>query len=154
MTVNSEEAAQAVHAIREQLNAKNCFVPLVGDFHYNGHRLLTQYPDCAKALDKYRINPGNVGFGNKKDQQFAQMIEVAIHYDKPVRIGVNWGSLDQALLTRLMEENANCEKPMPAGMITKEALIQSALQSAHLAEDWACVQIRLSCLVKSVRCKT
>ncbi len=106
ITVNSPEAAAAVPKIREHLDRMNCNVPLIGDFHYNGHRLLTEHPACAEALAKYRINPGNVGFGKKKDEQFAQMVELACKYDKPVRIGVNWGSLDQDLLARIMDENS------------------------------------------------
>jgi (E)-4-hydroxy-3-methylbut-2-enyl-diphosphate synthase len=135
ITVNTEEAAAAVPKIRDMLRARDCEVPLVGDFHYNGHTLLTKYPDCAKALDKYRINPGNVGFGKKRDSQFAMMIEQAIKYDKPVRIGVNWGSLDDALLTRLMDENAASSMPKDASEVMQEAVIQSALLSAAEAEQ-------------------
>jgi (E)-4-hydroxy-3-methylbut-2-enyl-diphosphate synthase len=135
ITVNTEEAAQAVPKIRDMLRARDCEVPLSGDFHYNGHLLLTKYPDCAKALDKYRINPGNVGFGKKKDSQFAMMIEQAIQYDKPVRIGVNWGSLDDALLTSLMDENAKLANPKDASEVMQEAVIQSALLSAQEAEQ-------------------
>ena len=112
ITVDTENAAAKVSTIREKLDAVGCLVPLVGDFHYNGHKLLTDYPDCAKALAKYRINPGNVGFGRKKDNQFSTMIEKAIEYDKPVRIGVNWGSLDQVLLTKMMDDNAKLANPL------------------------------------------
>ena len=112
ITVNTEEAAAKVSTIREKLDAVGCLVPLVGDFHYNGHKLLTDYPDCAIALAKYRINPGNVGFGRKKDNQFSTMIEKAIEYNKPVRIGVNWGSLDQVLLTKMMDDNAKLAEPL------------------------------------------
>jgi len=134
ITVNTEAAAKQVPIIRDLLAAKNCTVPIVGDFHYNGHRLLADYPDCAEALAKYRINPGNVGFGEKKDQQFLAMIEVALRYNKPVRIGVNWGSLDQTLVTNLMNENAKQAEPLSADAIMREALIQSALSSAAAAE--------------------
>jgi (E)-4-hydroxy-3-methylbut-2-enyl-diphosphate synthase len=135
VTVDREEAAAAIPAIKEKLLAMNVTAPLVGDFHYNGHVLLAQYPDCAKALDKYRINPGNVGFGQKQDRNYAQMIETAIEHGKPVRIGVNWGSLDQALLTRLMDENAKLERPLPSRGIMHEAIVQSALMSAARAEE-------------------
>ncbi len=135
ITVDREEAAAAVPAIKEKLLAMNVDAPLVGDFHYNGHILLSQYPDCAKALDKYRINPGNVGFGQKQDRNYAQMIEIAIANDKPVRIGVNWGSLDQQLLTKLMDENAVSANPLPSRAIMHEAIVQSALMSAARAED-------------------
>ena len=114
ITVNSAGAAAQVARIREMLDTAGCDVPLVGDFHYNGHQLLEQYPDCAMALAKYRINPGNVGFGRKKDSQFGMLIEFAIRYNKPVRIGVNWGSLDQELLTGMMDENARLDKPLAA----------------------------------------
>ena len=120
ITVNTPEAAQAVPHIREQLDRMGIDVPLVGDFHYNGHRLLTEFPACAQALSKYRINPGNVGKGDKKDRQFAQMIEAAMRFDKPVRIGVNWGSLDQDLLARLMDENANRSTPWEARQVMYE----------------------------------
>ncbi len=125
ITVNTPEAAEAVPAIREQLDRMEIDVPLVGDFHYNGHKLLTDYPECAKALSKYRINPGNVGHGAKRDTQFAQMIEIACRYDKPVRIGVNWGSLDQSLLARIMDENALRAEPWTAQAVMYEALITS-----------------------------
>lgn len=135
ITVNSPEAAAAVPAIREQLDRMEIFVPLVGDFHYNGHKLLTDYPECATALSKYRINPGNVGRGEKRDQQFAQMIEVACRHNKPVRIGVNWGSLDQALLARVMDENAQRTQPWSAQAVMHEALITSAIENAQRAEE-------------------
>ncbi|HEU4646690.1 MAG TPA: flavodoxin-dependent (E)-4-hydroxy-3-methylbut-2-enyl-diphosphate synthase [Burkholderiales bacterium] len=134
ITVNSPEAAAQVAPIRERLDALGCDVPLVGDFHYNGHRLLTQFPDCARALAKYRINPGNVGRGAKRDEQFATLIETAARYGKPVRIGVNWGSLDAALLARLMDENARREDPLDAAQVMREAVIVSALESARAAE--------------------
>ena len=134
ITVNSPAAAAAVADIRNRLDAMGCDVPLVGDFHFNGHRLLTQYPDAAAALAKYRINPGNVGKGSKRDEQFATMIEMACRYDKPVRIGVNWGSLDAAVLQRLMDENARRPQPLVAAQVTREALIASALESAAAAE--------------------
>jgi (E)-4-hydroxy-3-methylbut-2-enyl-diphosphate synthase len=134
ITVNSPEAAAAVAPIREQLDRMGVDVPLVGDFHYNGHKLLTQYPECAAALSKYRINPGNVGTGSRRDDNFAQMIEVACRHDKPVRIGVNWGSLDQSLLARLMDVNANRAQPWEAGAVMREALVTSAIESAHRAE--------------------
>jgi (E)-4-hydroxy-3-methylbut-2-enyl-diphosphate synthase len=135
VTVDKEEAAAAIPAIKEKLLAMNVTAPLVGDFHYNGHVLLEQYPDCAKALDKYRINPGNVGFGQKQDRNFAQMIEIANTHGKPVRIGVNWGSLDQAMLTRLMDENSKSSKPLPSRAIMHETIVQSALESAARAEE-------------------
>jgi (E)-4-hydroxy-3-methylbut-2-enyl-diphosphate synthase len=134
ITVNSPEAAAQVAPIRERLDALGCDVPLVGDFHYNGHRLLTQFPDCARALAKYRINPGNVGRGAKRDEQFATLIETAVRYGKPVRIGVNWGSLDAALLARLMDENARRKEPLDAAEVMREAVIVSALESARAAE--------------------
>ncbi|MFO7857437.1 MAG: flavodoxin-dependent (E)-4-hydroxy-3-methylbut-2-enyl-diphosphate synthase, partial [Ectothiorhodospiraceae bacterium] len=132
--VNNEAAAAAVPAIRERLETMGVSVPLVGDFHFNGHKLLEQYPGCASALDKYRINPGNVGRGARRDTQFAQMIETAIAYDKPVRIGVNWGSLDQDLLARMMDDNAALAEPRDSREVMKEALIVSALESAERAE--------------------
>ncbi|ACL72411.1 flavodoxin-dependent (E)-4-hydroxy-3-methylbut-2-enyl-diphosphate synthase [Thioalkalivibrio sulfidiphilus] len=134
ITVNTEEAAAAVPEIRERLDAMGIPVPLVGDFHFNGHKLLTRHPACAEALAKLRINPGNVGRGAKRDTQFAQMIEIACRYDKPVRIGVNWGSLDQALLARLLDENAARPEPLALEEVTREALITSALESAAQAE--------------------
>lgn len=153
ITVNSPEAAAAVPAIREQLDKMDVDVPLVGDFHYNGHQLLAQYPDCAQALSKYRINPGNVGQGAKRDTQFAQMIELANRYEKPVRIGVNWGSLDQSLLARVMDENANRATPWSAQAVMYEALITSALESAQRAEALGMPgdRIVLSCKVSGVQ---
>ncbi|TZF89154.1 flavodoxin-dependent (E)-4-hydroxy-3-methylbut-2-enyl-diphosphate synthase [Cognatilysobacter lacus] len=135
ITVNTAEAAAAVPRIRERLDMMGVGVPLIGDFHYNGHQLLAGEPACAEALAKYRINPGNVGFGKKRDTQFAQLIEFAIRYGKPVRIGANWGSLDQALATTLMDENARRTQPWDAGRVLREALIRSALDSAARAED-------------------
>jgi (E)-4-hydroxy-3-methylbut-2-enyl-diphosphate synthase len=153
ITVNSPEAAAAVPEIREHLLRMDVDVPLIGDFHYNGHRLLTDYPACAEALDKFRINPGNVGFGKKKDEQFAQMIELAVRYNKPVRIGVNWGSLDQSVLARVMDENAQATHPRSANEVMREALILSALESAALAESIGLAgdRIVLSCKVSSVQ---
>ena len=153
ITVNSPEAAASVVAIREQLDKKNCPVPLIGDFHYNGHRLLQQYPDCAQALAKYRINPGNVGQGSKRDAQFATMISVACKYDKPVRIGVNWGSLDQALLAQLMDQNAQSSQPQAAEAVMREALIRSAIDSALRAMELGLAEnkIILSCKVSGVQ---
>ncbi|MFY8032353.1 MAG: flavodoxin-dependent (E)-4-hydroxy-3-methylbut-2-enyl-diphosphate synthase, partial [Devosia sp.] len=135
ITVDRDESAAAVPHIRDQLLKRGIDVPLVGDFHYIGHKLLTDHPACAEALAKYRINPGNVGFKAKRDTQFATLIELAIRYDKPVRIGVNWGSLDQELLTRLMDENAAQGSPLSARQVTREAIVQSALLSAELAEE-------------------
>src|SRR5574343_196719 len=134
ITVNTPEAADAVPAIREQLDRMGIDVPLVGDFHYNGHRLLSEFPDMSQTLSKYRINPGNVGKGDKKDRQFAMMVEAAVKYDKAIRIGVNWGSLDQELLARLMDENARRAQPWEARQVMYEALITSALESAARAE--------------------
>jgi (E)-4-hydroxy-3-methylbut-2-enyl-diphosphate synthase len=153
ITVNNAEAAQAVPAIREQLDRMGIDVPLVGDFHYNGHTLLKEYPDCAKALSKYRINPGNVGQGAKRDTQFAQMIEMACLYQKPVRIGVNWGSLDQALLARIMDENSQRAIPLSAQTVMYQALITSAIESARRAEELGLPgdQIILSCKVSGVQ---
>lgn len=135
ITVDRDESAAAVPHIRDRLRARGINVPLVGDFHYIGHKLLTDHPACAEALDKYRINPGNVGFKAKRDTQFATLIELAIRYDKPVRIGVNWGSLDEELLTRLMDENATSAAPISAAAVQREAIIQSALLSAQRAEE-------------------
>ena len=135
ITVDRDAAAEAVPQIRDRLAQMGVRVPLIGDFHYNGHTLLSEYPACAEALDKYRINPGNVGFKNKRDPQFSQIVELAIHHNKPVRIGVNWGSLDQELLTRLMDENARAERPRAAREVTHEAMVQSALLSAARAEE-------------------
>ncbi|MGH8371415.1 MAG: flavodoxin-dependent (E)-4-hydroxy-3-methylbut-2-enyl-diphosphate synthase [Gammaproteobacteria bacterium] len=153
ITVNTDEAAAAVPQIRERLDAQNVSVPLIGDFHYNGHKLLTAHPACAEALAKYRINPGNVGHGSKHDTQFATMIEVAIKYDRPVRIGVNWGSLDQALLTRMMDENAAAPAPKDAREIMYEAVIASALLSAQRAEELGLGHDRvvLSCKMSGVQ---
>ncbi|MBF5007174.1 flavodoxin-dependent (E)-4-hydroxy-3-methylbut-2-enyl-diphosphate synthase [Diaphorobacter caeni] len=153
ITVNTPEAAAAVPYIREQLDRMGENVPLVGDFHYNGHRLLTEFPDCAKALSKYRINPGNVGKGDKRDRQFGQMIEAAIQYDKAVRIGVNWGSLDQELLATLMDENSRRAQPWDIKQVMYEALITSAVDSAKRAEEMGLNgdQIILSCKVSGVQ---
>ena len=153
ITVDTEKAASQVALIKEKLDAMGCHVPLVGDFHYNGHTLLEKYPDCAEALAKYRINPGNVGFGKKKDNQFAVMIEKAIQYNKPVRIGVNWGSLDQQLLTQMMDDNARLAEPHDTNDVMKEALIVSALKSAEKAEEIGLArdQIVLSCKVSGVQ---
>jgi (E)-4-hydroxy-3-methylbut-2-enyl-diphosphate synthase len=136
VTVNNDAAAQAVPAIVEQLARQNVHVPIIGDFHYNGHLLLKKYPECAQALAKYRINPGNVSVGRKNDDNFRAMIEVAIQNDKPVRIGVNWGSLDQQLLTRMMDENSRSAAPLDARDVTMEAMVVSALKSAELAEEF------------------
>ncbi|HSN33344.1 MAG TPA: flavodoxin-dependent (E)-4-hydroxy-3-methylbut-2-enyl-diphosphate synthase [Ideonella sp.] len=153
ITVNTPEAAQAVPHVREQLDRMGVDVPLVGDFHYNGHRLLTEYPACAEALSKYRINPGNVGRGDKRDRQFAQMVEVAARLGRAVRIGVNWGSLDQELLARLMDENATRAEPLDARQIMYRALIVSAVESARFAEQIGLPgeQIVLSCKVSGVQ---
>jgi len=153
ITVDTPAAAAAVPHIREQLDRMEVDVPLVGDFHYNGHLLLRDYPACAQALSKYRINPGNVGQGAKRDTQFAQMIETAIRYDKPVRIGVNWGSLDQALLARIMDENAARAQPWTAQAVMYEALITSAIENAQRAEEIGMRrdQIVLSCKVSGVQ---
>ncbi len=153
ITVNTPAAAQAVALIREQLDRMGVDVPLIGDFHYNGHRLLTEFPECAQALSKYRINPGNVGRGNKRDRQFGQMIEAAMRWSKPVRIGVNWGSLDQDLQARLMDENAARSMPWDAKSVMYEALIQSAVGSADVARDMGldANQIILSCKVSGVQ---
>ncbi len=153
ITVNNEEAAAQVARIRDMLEKVGCRVPIVGDFHYNGHQLLTKYPECAEALAKYRINPGNVGFGRKKDSQFATMIEKAIEYKKPVRIGVNWGSLDQELLTTMMDENAKLPEPLDAEDVMKEALIVSAISNAERAQEIGLPQdhIVLSCKVSGVQ---
>ena len=153
ITVDREEAAAAVPYIREKLDALGVTVPLVGDFHYIGHRLLTRYSACAEALAKYRINPGNVGYREKRDSQFATMIEVAVKYDRPVRIGVNWGSLDQDLLARLMDENARLEAPKTAAAVTEEAMVRSAIDSALRAEEMGLARDRiiLSCKVSDVQ---
>ena len=136
VTVNNDAAAQAVPAIVEELAKQNIHVPIIGDFHYNGHLLLTKYPDCAQALAKYRINPGNVSVGRKNDDNFRAMVEVAVKNDKPVRIGVNWGSLDQQLLTRMMDENSRSATPKDAREVTMDAMVESALRSAELAEEF------------------
>jgi (E)-4-hydroxy-3-methylbut-2-enyl-diphosphate synthase len=153
ITVNTREAAAAVPAIRERLYALGLNVPLVGDFHFNGHKLLAEVPECGLALAKYRINPGNVGRGSKRDPQFAAMIEVACRNDRPVRIGVNWGSLDAELLTRLMDENSRRAEPLDAGAVTQEAMIRSALESAARAVELGLPQdhIVLSCKVSGVQ---
>ncbi len=153
ITVNTPEAAAAVPYIREQLDRMGENVPLVGDFHYNGHRLLTEFPDCAQALSKYRINPGNVGKGDKRDKQFGQMIEAAMRWDKAVRIGVNWGSLDQELLADLMDANSRRAGPWDARQVMYEALITSAIESARRAEAMGLAgeQIILSCKVSGVQ---
>ena len=153
VTVNTAEAAAAVPHIRERLAAKGVDVPLVGDFHYNGHRLLTQHPACAEALAKLRINPGNVGRGSKRDEQFATMIEFACKYAKPVRIGVNWGSLDPELIARMMDDNARSAEPQEAAVVTRRALVASALDSARQAESLGlgADQIILSCKVSGVQ---
>jgi (E)-4-hydroxy-3-methylbut-2-enyl-diphosphate synthase len=153
ITVNSEEAAQAVAEIRNQLDKKGYSTPIIGDFHFNGHKLLEKYPDCAQALDKYRINPGNVGRGKSRDPQFQQMIEFACQYDKPVRIGVNGGSLDQAVLTRLLDENRNLEIPEPLAAVTCKAIVLSALESAAKAEELGLSKnkIILSCKISNVQ---
>lgn len=152
ITVNNDAAAKAVPYIRDALDKMGIHVPLIGDFHYIGHTLLLDNPDCAQALAKYRINPGNVGFGNKRDKQFAQMIEVALKFDKPVRIGVNWGSLDQALLATLLDENSQLTQPKPLGEVTREALITSALSSAEYARELGVPanKIILACKVSGV----
>lgn len=153
ITVNTPEAAAAVPGIYEHLQRMNVDVPLIGDFHYNGHRLLSDFPECAQMLAKYRINPGNVGHGKKRDDQFAQMIEVACKYNKPVRIGVNWGSLDQDLLARIMDENARRPQPLDAIEVMREAMVTSALESAAKAEELGLPgdKIILSCKVSGVQ---
>ncbi|MDH4275971.1 MAG: flavodoxin-dependent (E)-4-hydroxy-3-methylbut-2-enyl-diphosphate synthase [Gammaproteobacteria bacterium] len=153
VTVNSEEAAAAVPEIRARLDKMGLDVPLVGDFHFNGHRLLSKYPECAQALGKLRINPGNVGRGSKRDEQFAAMIDFACRYDKPVRIGVNWGSLDQDLLARMMDENAAQKIPREPVAVMHDALIRSALESAATAEKWGLAhdKIVLSCKMSGVQ---
>ena len=153
VTVNTDEAAKAVPRIRQRLDAMGVDVPLVGDFHFNGHKLLGNNPACAESLDKYRINPGNVGRGSKRDPQFAEMIEIACRYEKPVRIGVNWGSLDQDLLKRLLDSNASADEPRDVGEIMKDAVILSALQSARRAESLGLPRNRiiLSCKMSGVQ---
>jgi (E)-4-hydroxy-3-methylbut-2-enyl-diphosphate synthase len=153
ITVNNEAAAAAVPRIQERLDQQGLNVPLIGDFHFNGHRLLSDYPDCAKALAKYRINPGNVGSGEKRDSQFARMIELACRYQKPVRIGVNWGSLDKGLVARMMDQNAQAEKPLDAEQMTREIMVASALESAQRAIELglSASQIVLSCKMSGVQ---
>lgn len=153
ITVDRDESAAAVAHIREKLDARDCNVPLIGDFHFNGHKLLETYPDCAEALGKYRINPGNVGRGSKRDPQFAQMVEFACRYNKPVRIGVNWGSLDQSVLARLLDENALLAEPLPLPNIMREAVITSALESADKAVELGLPKDRivLSCKMSGVQ---
>ena len=153
VTVNTAEAAAAVAPIRDKLDALGCRVPLIGDFHFNGHKLLTAHPECARALAKYRINPGNVGKGSKRDPQFAIMIEQALKWDKPVRIGVNWGSLDADLLTRMMDDNARSSRPADAAHVMREALVASAIGSAQRAEELGLPgdRIILSCKVSDVQ---
>jgi (E)-4-hydroxy-3-methylbut-2-enyl-diphosphate synthase len=153
ITVNTPKAAAQVPEIRSRLDAAGCTVPLIGDFHYNGHKLLTQYPDCARALAKYRINPGNVGKGMKRDEQFATLIECALRYGKPVRIGVNWGSLDPELLARLMDDNARLSEPKDSLEVMREAVILSALESAHQAQALGlpAERIVLSCKMSQVQ---
>ena len=153
ITVNTESAARAVAPIRAMLDAQGCTVPLVGDFHFNGHRLLTDYPECAEALAKYRINPGNVGKGEKKDSQFATLIDIACRYERPVRIGVNWGSLDSELIVRLMDENARSPQPKDADQVMREAMVESALASAERASALGLHRERiiLSCKMSGVQ---
>ena len=153
ITVNTPEAAAAVAPLRKSLDRQGIRGPLVGDFHFNGHRLLSEFPECAQALDKYRINPGNVGKGSKRDEQFATMIEIACRYDKPVRIGVNWGSLDQQLLATMMDENAARAEPWDADEVMREALVTSALNSANQAINLGMAHDRiiLSCKVSDVQ---
>ena len=153
ITVNTPEAAAQVAPIRAQLDALGCAVPLIGDFHFNGHKLLAQFPDCARALAKYRINPGNVGRGAKRDEQFATMIETALRHGKPVRIGVNWGSLDAELLARMMDENARRKEPLDSAEVMREAVIASALESARAAEDLGLARERIviSCKMSQVQ---
>src|SRR5215472_11642152 len=153
ITVNTSEAAAAVAGIRDRLDQMGIGVPLIGDFHFNGHKLLREHPSCAAALAKYRINPGNVGRGSKRDPQFAEMIDVALKHDKCVRIGVNWGSLDQDLLTRMMDENAVAKAPLDAKVILHEAVVASALLSAERAEELglALDRIILSCKMSGVQ---
>jgi (E)-4-hydroxy-3-methylbut-2-enyl-diphosphate synthase len=153
VTVNNEASADAIPKIVEALHKRNCFVPIVGDFHFNGHKLLQAYPECAKLLAKYRINPGNVGKGSRRDEQFEAMIAIAKTYDKPVRIGVNWGSLDQAKLAAMMDENAKLKNPLSSDALMREALIQSALESAEQAVSWGLAKnkIVISCKVSVVQ---
>jgi len=153
VTVNNEASADAIPCIVEELKKRNCHVPIVGDFHFNGHKLLQAYPDCAKLLAKYRINPGNVGKGSRRDEQFEAMIAIAKIYDKPIRIGVNWGSLDQVKLASMMDENAKLKNPLSSDALMREALIQSALESAEQAVSWGLSKnkIIISCKVSHVQ---
>ena len=153
LTVDTPNAAAAVPHIRERLDSMNCAVPLIGDFHYNGHKLLREHPACAEALAKYRINPGNVGFREKRDRQFQTMIEVALEYERPVRIGVNWGSLDQELLAEMMDRNAALEAPLEAQGVMRDALVESALRSAAMAQEIGLARERIviSCKVSQVQ---
>jgi (E)-4-hydroxy-3-methylbut-2-enyl-diphosphate synthase len=153
VTVNNEASADAISSIVEELKKRNCHVPIAGDFHFNGHKLLQAYPECAKLLAKYRINPGNVGKGSRRDEQFEAMINIAKTYDKPVRIGVNWGSLDQAKLAVMMDENAKLKNPLSSDALMREALIQSALESAEQAVSWGLPKnkIVISCKVSVVQ---
>jgi (E)-4-hydroxy-3-methylbut-2-enyl-diphosphate synthase len=153
VTVNNEASADAIPSIVEELKKRNCHVPIVGDFHFNGHKLLQAYPECAKLLAKYRINPGNVGKGSRRDEQFEAMINIAKTYDKPIRIGVNWGSLDQVKLASMMDENAKLKIPLSSDALMREALIQSALESAEQAVTWGLSKnkIIISCKVSHVQ---
>ena len=153
VTVNNEASAAAIPCIVEELKKRNCHVPIVGDFHFNGHKLLQAYPECAKLLAKYRINPGNVGKGSRRDEQFEAMIAIAKTYDKPIRIGVNWGSLDQVKLASMMDENAKLKNPLSSDALMREALIQSALESAEQAVSWGLNKnkIIISCKVSHVQ---
>ncbi|QDD02298.1 flavodoxin-dependent (E)-4-hydroxy-3-methylbut-2-enyl-diphosphate synthase [Candidatus Methylopumilus planktonicus] len=153
VTVNNEASADAIPCIVEELKKRNCYVPIVGDFHFNGHKLLQAYPECAKLLAKYRINPGNVGKGSRRDEQFEAMIAIAKTYDKPIRIGVNWGSLDQVKLASMMDENAKLKNPLSSDALMREALIQSALESAEQAVSWGLSKnkIIISCKVSHVQ---
>ena len=153
VTVNDESSAKVVSDIKKELLDNECNAPIVGDFHFNGHKLLEKYPDCANALDKYRINPGNVGKGSKRDEQFAAMINIAIDYDKPIRIGVNWGSLDQDLLKKLMDENGKLKNPLTSQSVMKEALIRSVIDSANAAKELGLGsnKIIVSCKVSDVQ---
>ncbi len=153
ITVDRNEAAAAVPHIKERLLQLGCDVPLIGDFHYIGHKLLAEHPACAEALDKYRINPGNVGFSDKKDSQFSTIVETAIKYGKAVRIGANWGSLDQELLTAMMDENAKSAVPLDMGAVTREAMVQSALMSAKRAEEIGSARTASFSPPKSRRCR-
>ncbi|NDU86145.1 MAG: flavodoxin-dependent (E)-4-hydroxy-3-methylbut-2-enyl-diphosphate synthase [Ferrovum sp.] len=153
ITVNDVEAARVVPQLRAELDRQGCFVPLVGDFHFNGHKLLSEFPECAKALSKYRINPGNVGQGSRRDEQFSQLIELARQYDKPIRIGVNWGSLDPQVMARFMDDNAQLEAPLPVTHVMRQALVASALESAEQAVSLGLSpdRIILSCKVSGVQ---